>query len=365
MIHFLLGTRAQLIKMAPLMYECSVRQIPYNFIFLAQHKNTIYEMIDAFEIKKPDHIINDIGIDITKSKQMFIWSLKSLIQLTNKKNKIFLNDKKGIVLLHGDAPPVLLGGLGAKYMKLKIALVESGLRSFDFFNPFPEELTRFITWKLGLIDYHFCFDDISERNLKKFKGKVFNVGMNTMYDAQQLALKKRNKFETKIPSKKYAIVTIHRYENIYKKERIERIVNILEYTCKQIHLFFILHPPTKVALKNFNLYNRLDKNKSIELSPRYPFFEFNNILYQSEFIFTDGGSNQEEAYYMGKPCLLLRYKTERKEGLNYNVVLSEFKDDIIYDFVKNYNKFKSYEYKIQNSPSRSIINHIINLGYTR
>ena len=92
MIHLIIGTRAQIIKMAPVMKELESREINYNFIFLAQHKETIYEIIDQFEIKKPDIVIGDINKDITNVKDMIIWSLRIIKYTIANHSKIFKNE---------------------------------------------------------------------------------------------------------------------------------------------------------------------------------------------------------------------------------------------------------------------------------
>jgi UDP-N-acetylglucosamine 2-epimerase (non-hydrolysing) len=116
-----------------------------------------------------------------------------------------------------------------------------------------------------------------------------------------------------------------------------------------------LHPPTKKQIEKQGLENELKKNQNIELRPRYDYFEFIKLINNSEFVISDGGSNQEECYYLGKPCLLLRNKTERNEGLGENVVLSKFNDEVIEDFTKNYKKFRTKMITKKGSPSKVIV----------
>ena len=99
--------------------------------------------------------------------------------------------------------------------------------------------------------------------------------------------------------------------------------------------------------------------KNVELRPRYDYFDFNKLLHHSEYCVTDGWSNQEECYYMWKPCLILRKATERQEGIWKNVVISEYKKDVISDFVKNYKNFKYDFIETEISPSEIIVNYCI------
>lgn len=356
MIHFILGTRAQLIKTAPVMVECRNRNIPYNFVFLAQHRQTIYEIIDLFEIKRPDFIIGDEGQDIDSVRGLIHWSAKVLLAGLKKRHDIFRGDSKGIVLVHGDALPALMGAFLAKAATLKVGHVEAGLRSFNFKHPFPEELIRVLLWKLKLSDYYFCPNDWALKNVAGYKGKKFNTECNTLYDSLRIASEFRFvEDRLLIPKEKFAIVTLHRFENLSSRQRLEAVLEIIDRITKQIKLLFILHPPTLLALKQSGLYDVLERKLGVELRPRYDYFRFVRLLQESEFVITDGGSNQEECFYLGHPCLLLRHKTERMEGLGQNAVLSKFDSGTIQHFLENYSSFRREGSEKNARPSEMII----------
>lgn len=358
MIHILIGTRAQLIKMIPIMLELQKREIEYNFIFMAQHRATIYEMIEQFGLKSPDYIIGDRETDIVSSKDMIIWSIKALISGFINKNKIFKNDHNGVVLIHGDAPPLLLGGLLAKAQNLKVASVEAGLRSFNYLKPFPEEITRVLAAKMGLIDMFFCQSLEAIKNVEVFKGEKVYTNGNTIYDTLQLAstiLKNKSRTE----KQKYSLVTIHRFETISKYDRLSKIVDLVIEISNHIKLFFILHPPTKAALQKHNLYDKLQNANNITLLPRLSFLEFNRYLVNSEFIVSDGGSNQEESAYLGIPCLLFRNETERSEGIGKNVILSKFDRALISGFIKNYHLHQIKTTITPPTPTQIIVENIL------
>ena len=171
-------------------------------------------------------------------------------------------------------------------------------------------------------------------------------------------MKKIDKVKVDIPRRKYGVVTLHRFENIFKKNQFEKIVNILEGISKKVKLLFILHKPTEKKLREFRLYSRLENNKNIELRPRYDYLKFIKLIVNSEFIISDGGSNQEESSYLGIPCLLFRYRTERQEGLGGNVVLSEFNKERIEDFVGDHRKFRRKGLDKEFKPSKIIVSWI-------
>ena len=343
MIHVLLGTRAQIIKMAPVMHLLQKRRIDYNFIFMAQHRETVYEMLDNFALKHPDHVLGNIDSDIVSSTRMAFWSLGVLATGIRNRSKVFKGDKQGIVLIHGDAPPLFLGAILARIQGLQVASIEAGLRSFNLWRPFPEELVRVVTGRLGLIDIHFCQDEAALRNAGRYPGRALNTGGNTMLDAIQLASKiNTNKHPgNRHPGQeKYAVVTLHRYETISRKSQLHRVINLVLRVSKSINIKFILHPPTKTALHRDGLYEKLEDSPGVDVIPRLNFIDFQALISSSEFMVTDGGSNQEESYYMGIPCLLFRSETERREGLDRNVVLSAFDTAVIDDFVSNYERYR-------------------------
>ena len=355
MIHIILGTKAQLIKVAPVMIELQKRKIDYNFIFTGQHKETIKELIETFRLKKPDYVLYE-GKDITKISQMIIWATQCLTHTFRNKKKIF-NNQKGIVLVHGDAFSALLGAIMGKIAGLKVGYIEAGLRSFNFFHPFPEEITRRITSRFA--DYHFCPGEFAFNNSKKYTGEKINTEVNTLYDSLKLVIENENDIQVDVPQEKYCLVSIHRFENMFKKNQFSFILKILEEISKQIKVLFILHKPTREKLENFGFYQKLKENPNIELRPRYDYFKFIKLLSNAEFVITDGSSNQEESYYSGKPCLVMRKTTERKEGLGKNVVISKYDKEVINDFINNYQKYKLNSLNFKISPSKIIVDYLV------
>ncbi len=354
MIHITIGTKAQLIKMAPVLKMLTMEGIDYNYIFTGQHKATIDDILANFDIKKPDYILYE-GKDITSIVQMLIWGTKIIFKTIKDQQHIFKQDTNGIVLVHGDTFSTLLGAMMGKIAGLKVAHVESGLRSFNLFHPFPEEIIRLLTFRLS--DYMFCAGEWAENNVVKYKAIKINTQANTLYDALQFALPTIEKISLNLPDKPYGIVTLHRFENLYNRKAISRIVSIVESIAQTNFLLFILHKPTEVKLKKFELYEKLDKNPNIEFRQRYDYFKFIKLISNADFVVSDGGSNQEECYYLGKPVLLLRNATERKEGLSENCVLSHYNPLTIKTFINNVEQYQRNFQKLSISPSKIIINH--------
>lgn len=354
MIHIIIGTKAQLIKMAPIMKILVDRGIPYRHISTGQHRETMDDILANFGLPGPDLRLYE-GKDITSIPAMALWSARILWRTLRKRREIFGGDTKSIVLVHGDTFSTLLGALMGRLAGLKVGHVESGLRSFNLFHPFPEEITRLLTFRLSHI--LFCPGAWAVRNVRDQAAIKVDTGGNTLADALQHALGNAEISKVDIPERSFAIVTLHRFENIFSVSALSRIVAIVERIAKHEHLLFILHKPTEKKLKEFGLYERLAALPNVELRPRYDYFRFIQLLSAADFIVSDGGSNQEECHYLGKPVLLLRKATERQEGLGKNCVLSGYDPDIVDRFTSNWQALCGPTNYPSQSPSKIIADY--------
>jgi UDP-N-acetylglucosamine 2-epimerase (non-hydrolysing) len=354
MIHIVLGTKAQLIKMAPVMVRLADKGLRYNFIYTGQHRATMDEMLVEFGLRQPDVILYR-GPDIVSPPRMFLWFVRVLWHCILYRKRIFGNDRHGVVLVHGDTFSTLLGALMGRMAGLRVGHVESGLRSFNIFHPFPEELVRLLTFRLSHILY--CPGQWAADNVKRLRRRVVDTRSNTMADALAMTLKKERRRDH-VPARKYAIVSLHRYENIFNRDIFSRVIDQLIRVAGKHHLLFILHPPTAKQLRKYGFCERLDRHENIELRPRYSYFDFVSLIEGAEFVITDGGSIQEESSYLGVPCLLLRKATERREGLGGNVVLSEYRQSVMDEFVSGYEKYRQEPRPPDASPSGIIVESV-------
>lgn len=333
MIHIVLGTKAQLIKMAPVMKSLAEKGLPYRFISTGQHRGTMNDILENFNLKKPDYVLYD-GPDIVSVPKMIIWAIKIMWKSWRDRETIFSGDRAGIVLVHGDTFSTFVGAIIGKIAKQKIGHVESGLSSYNLLSPFPEEVIRRITFYIS--DIYFCPGEWAIKNLEKHNGIKINTDINTLADALLLATSAIDNAKIDIPSVPYAVVTLHRFENIFNRKALTRIVGIIERISQDHFLIFIMHKPTEKKLKEFGFHEYLKKNANIEFRQRYDYFSFIRLLVSAEFVVSDGGSNQEECAYIGKPVLLLRSVTERQDGLGENCVLSGYDMAVVDNFVARY-----------------------------
>lgn len=359
--YFFIGTIAELIKLFPIMQEMEKRSVDYKIIASGQNnlKNS-----DIFRYTKNQAIdINLSDGKINKSPYgLLYWFIKTFFKSLKIFKKEINRSEDNYLIVHGDTVSTLMGAILGKIFKFKICHIEAGLRSFNIFEPFPEEIDRIITSKLT--NFHFCPNDWALNNLKKRKGEKINTFSNTLIESLDFALNKKvnSYLINSLKDKKYCLFVCHRQENVPNKDLIELLVEKIVGISKSIKCIFILHEITKVSLKKFNLLSKLENNENILLVDRMPYFELMHVLKTADFIVTDGGSNQEEGYYLGIPTLILRKCTERTEGLGKNVILSKNDFNIISDFIINYRKYKTDSVKIDSRPSQIIVDYLERYG---
>jgi UDP-N-acetylglucosamine 2-epimerase len=361
MIHIFVGTKAQFIKMAPVMKELDERGIHYNFIDSGQHAQLTSDFVDHLNLRTPDVYLRKENTNINSILQAVMWTVKNALQILLYRKTIMekiFKGKGGVCLIHGDTLSTFLSLLYAKRCGIKVAHVEAGLRSFNVFDPFPEEIIRLFVMRFS--DILFAPSDWATENLKKmgYEKKTINTVGNTIIDMIRFALNRGT--DQPRPKEAYVVVTIHRFETIYSSSRLSIVINLLEQITQERKVIFILHEPTKQQLLKYGLLNKIFKNDAITILPLQPYLVFLNLITGADFIVTDGGSIQEESYFTGVPCLIMRSKTERMEGLDENAYLSDFDQDRIRNFLQNYHTLgRKSMINTDLHPSHDIIEHLI------
>ncbi len=348
--HLIVGTKGQLIKMAPIMLEMDRRGIKYNFINAAQHTKILYDIIGVFGLKQPDIVLNNNNKDVANVLDMAVWLAKVTL---NSFSKDGLPKNNDICLIHGDPIPASFGAVLTKLHRAKIAHIESGERTHNIFNPFPEELSRrMIDW---MSDYLFTSSEESYKNLIKqgVKGEIVNLGYNTVIDAIRFAIKNSHKVTFK-PEPGYVLVNVHRVENLYSKERLDIIISTIEKLAENERVLMIMHEPLKNKLLKVNMLDRLKGYENLQMIPLQDYVTSIDLIKNSKYIVNDGGAPQLESYFLSRPCLLMR---EFMEQNGYrNVCLSKFETSIIDDFMQNYSNYVfDVDINTLKSPSKEIV----------
>ncbi|MGK9252804.1 UDP-N-acetylglucosamine 2-epimerase [Paenibacillus humicus] len=356
-ICFFIGTEAELIKMFPVIIETQKRGIHYKIISSGQNEISFSNVLKRTNGGRIDVLLSN-NADIKKSAVgLLLWFIRTSLRAINmvKKSLHDVDFKKSIMVVHGDTVSTVLGARLGKKLGMKVAHVEAGLRSHDIFNPFPEELDRIITSRYAR--FHFAPETGSFNNLRRVKGVRINTQQNTILDSLLYSQKVECSNEVVLESNKsaYFVFVLHRQENLIQRELVSTLVDKVIRTSRDIKCIFILHEPTRIAFENMGILNRILDNTTIATVPRLDYFDFMKLLANAKFVITDGGSNQEELSYMGRPCLVIRKKTERSDGIGKNVVLYEGDYNKVDEFVNNYQKYEYRPEYPEVSPSKLIV----------
>lgn len=352
-IYFMLGTRAQFIKVAPIMREMLNQGMAYTLIYTAQHRENIAEILEIYNLPAPNIIIYDYGEANTKSS--FLRWFVTIFYKVLFQAKLYIREP-GILLTHGDTFTAWLAALMGKRAGCMVGHIESGCRSYNIFSPFPEEISRLITFHFT--DIYFCADEWAVNNLKRYDGIKINMGANTMLDGVRYAVNYPAKTEFDFQKSPYIMVSIHRFENIFTSRFAKVILPTLLDVANTCRLIFTLHPATRERLRALGMYDNLSTHPNITLHERFGFVDWIKLCSKAEFVITDGGSNQEELSYLGVPTLLFRYETERHEGLGENVVVSKFDKTIISNFIENPALYRKIPAQIHAQPAQRIVEAI-------
>ena len=325
----ILGTRPEIIKMAPIIDEISKRGLDQVVIHTGQHYDK--EMSDNFfrdlEIPTPDYNIQ-VGSG-THGKQTGLM-MKGI-------EEVLLEEKPDIVLVQGDTNAVLAGALVASKLHIAIGHVEAGLRSFDM--TMPEELNRRVADVATTM--YFVPTQQSAINLlaEGFSRKNLFITGNTVVDAcfRHLEIAEKRGFWDESLQKldienmdNILTLTMHRAENVDVRERVVNIIAALK-ELDDMNIIFPIHPRTKNTLALFGLFDELNDLEHVHIIKPLGYLDFLLLTSKSTLILTDSGGLQEEAITLDVPALTLRYNTERPETVaaGGNILVGSDKDAIL------------------------------------
>lgn len=330
MINCFIGTRAQLIKMAPVLLELERRGMPFHLVLTGQHKETMGQLLADFGIRTLPRYLYQ-GSEITGVAQMGAWFLRCLWRCLRRADAFLPRGRGGrdVILVHGDTFSTLLGAVAGALRGMEVAHIEAGLRSRNIFHPFPEELTRLAVTRLA--DVAFCPGQWACGNLAGVSVRCIDTGQNTLAESLAHALKAQE--EQSRPGGDFGIASLHRFENIFRRPQLVRIVYLIEQAAERYPLVFVLHPATRKKLAQFGLLERLEHSPRIDLVPRMGYVEFVRLMKRARFVITDGGGNQEELSYLGIPTLLMRKATERREGMGTTATLCAYDEGVLRAFL--------------------------------
>ena len=304
------GTRPEAIKMAPLVRALQASESIESIVCLTgQHREMLDSVMDIFHLK------SDYDLNIMEKRQtLSTITTKTLLGM----EQVLEEAKPDLVLVHGDTSTTFAGALAAFYHQVKVGHVEAGLRTWDKYSPFPEEMNRTLVGDIA--DLHFSPTRANAENLRReaIMGEIFVTG-NTAIDAMQYTVRRDYTFTTELLNhldfahRRVIAVTCHRREN-YGKPMQDIMHAILEVVERHpdVEVVYPVHLSPVVRECAFPILGGHDR---IHLIDPIDVEEMHNLIARCAFVMTDSGGLQEEAPALGKPVLVMRRETERPEAV--------------------------------------------------
>ncbi len=325
------GTRPEAIKMGPVVKAIEATEGLESIVCVtAQHREMLDQVLEVFDIQP------HFDLDIMKSNQ-------TLTQITSRAleglETVMKEVKPDLVLVHGDTTTTFAGALAAYYQQIKVGHVEAGLRTFNKYEPFPEEMNRKLTG--SLTDFHFAptetakahllAEGVNEETIFVTGNTVIDALKTTIEDNYQFTVEALNQIDYK--NKRVITMTAHRRENLGKPlESICRAVKRLAETFDDVEIIYAVHlnPLVQKTVQEI-----LGEISNVHLLQPLELRDMHNLMNRSYLVLTDSGGLQEEVPSLGKPVLVLRNVTERPEGVEAGTLkLVGTDEDTIYEAAK-------------------------------
>lgn len=361
MILVVFGTTGELIKLAPVLLRLDERGHRYTLTTTGQQVEQIPSFLEQFGLPRPelwfargaggrDLCVNrDIPGWFTTVARSFVRHRRGL------RRSLLAGPGRPLVLVHGDTMTTVIGAAMGRSLRVPVAHVEGGLRSYDLRHPFPEELNRRLASTLSRIDY--APGPWAAGNLR---GDVVDTGSNTIRDSLELVPPGEPPFA--LPPPPFGIASLHRFELLNSRRLLSETVELLAEASQATPMLWVDHPVTSAALARFRLESHFDERRLVRV-PRLRFFDFIRVERRSAFVVTDSGGSQEECFYLDLPCLVHRMRTERREGLGENAVLSGLSPDALRAFLADSARFRRGTPLPTESPSDVIVADLERRGF--
>ena len=325
------GTRPEAIKMCPLVKKLEETEGIESVVCLTgQHREMLQQVIDIFGTKVK------YNLDIMKPRQTLTTITSSILE---KIEPVLIEEKPDIVLVHGDTTTSFVVALAAYYQQIPVGHVEAGLRTYDKYSPFPEEMNRNLTGKIA--DLHFAPTENNRKNLEReaITKNVFVTG-NTVIDAFQTTVKPDYQYKDEtlrnlnLTGKRCVLMTAHRRENL--GQPLENICNAVKRLAEKYEDLVFVYPVHLNPAVRDTAERILGDVQNVYLIPPVDVEDMHNIMDRSFLVMTDSGGLQEEAPSCGVPVLVLRTETERPEAVEAGTVkVVGVDEDVIFNEAVN------------------------------
>lgn len=363
MIAFIVGTTAELIKIAPVFHEIRAFGAEPQIWFTSQHTDEVPDTLADLGLPEPHRWLADPsrgGLQTPKQVPGWAWHVarRTVAARADLRRELTADGRPGLVVVHGDTFTTLYGALIGRFLGARVAHVEAGTRSGSLLSPLPEEANRRLA--AHLVDVHFAPTEREVRNLRRRRGVVVNTGANTVIDAIRLAM--RQQAATQARAERVGVVTLHRFELLSRPEKFAEVLTALQGRSKDLPLVYLAGGPERERIAQGGLEHLFDGER-FRLLPKARYLEFLPLLATAELVVTDSGGLQEECAYLGVPCAIHRERTERHQGLGENIVLTGMRLSTLESFLDDYQAYRRPSALEQFHPSKQIAETLHSLGY--
>jgi UDP-N-acetylglucosamine 2-epimerase (non-hydrolysing) len=357
------GTTGELIKLAPVLLRLDRAGHRYLLATTGQQVLQIPSFLDHFGLRRPDLWLarGAGGRDLRVNRDIPGWLAAVARSFARERRRLRGTLARGpgrpLVLVHGDTMTTVLGATMGRGLRVPVAHIEGGLRSYDLRHPFPEELNRRTASRLASI--HYAPGPWAASNLRG--SQVVDTGSNTIRDS--LALVPDGEVTAApLPDGPFGVVSLHRFELLNSRSALTETLEVLAEAAERTPLLFVDHSVTAAAIEGFGLQRLFDPARFVRV-PRLLFFDFVKIVRRAAFVVTDSGGSQEECFYLDRPCLVHRVRTERREGLGETTVLSGMNIAVLRDFLADPGRFRRRTALPPESPSDVIVGDLERRGF--
>lgn len=310
------GTRPEAIKMCPLVRELRSRpEIECIVCLTAQHRQMLDSVMEIFDIK------GDYDLDIMRDRQ----TLSGItVRIISKLDQLLEEEKPDLVLVHGDTSTTFASALAAFYHKIPVGHVEAGLRTYDMYSPFPEEMNRCLVSEISSLNFSPTQNNAASLEQEHVRGDIFVTG-NTVIDALKTTVRADYTFKTPalqnldFENNKVILLTAHRRENY--GEPMQNIMTSVRQIVENNEDVKVVYPVHLSPYVQETAQKYLGDVERVELIPPVDVQEMHNLMSKCYMVMTDSGGIQEEAPSLGKPVLVLRHETERPEAISAGTVV--------------------------------------------
>ena len=357
------GTTGELIKLLPVLARFRDRDIQFMTVTTGQQAAQIPPLLDSFNLPQPDVWLarGAGGKDLRKNSEVPAWAARVVANFARRargiRRRMRSSPTRPLVLVHGDTMTTALGAAMGRVMRMPVAHIEAGMRSFDLRHPFPEEMNRRVTSVIANI--HYAPGPQAAGNLRG--GTIVDTGSNTILDSLGMFLGKDGP-GVDVPDRPFGLISLHRFELINNRPLFTATVRALAEHMERHPMLFIDHPVTGAAIERYGLAGLFDSHGLVRIK-RLLFAQFIELEKRSAFVVTDSGGSQEETFFMDIPCLIHRRKTEHAEGVGENVVVSGYDIAVLDRFLADPSAHRRVHALPEQSPSEIIVEDLVARGF--